>query len=269
MKDLTKTWGIKIVLLLAASLLLVSVALVSRIGGFGSESAYDFKLLYVILHDDAHGPLPPEEVYARRLARLETVIERESFGRILISPRLHFIHAQELGDDRLAYSNRSIEDWIPLLEETCTRERDFLRYPGLLPRLGKIRSVVHGRAEPGLQLPSQEIPLSGDLSRSCEGRGRRTGGSAGDPQDPSRVRIQSHLPGEPAFESAGMEHRPSEDEDPAPGTPGRGIAHHPRQTHHEGARVPAQERLRRGMPGQGRPHVRCRRIVFFVRTATI
>lgn len=94
----------------------------------GSPPAYTFTLLYVILHDDAHGPLPPEEIYARRLARLEAVIERESFGRIMISPRLHFIHAgrlarraREIGDDRLAYSNRGIEDWIPLLEEYCTR----------------------------------------------------------------------------------------------------------------------------------------------------
>ena len=92
MKDLTKTWSIKIALLVTASLLLVSVALVSRMGDSEART-YDFRLLYVILHDDAHGPLPPEEIYARRLARLETVIERESFGRIMISPRLHFIHA--------------------------------------------------------------------------------------------------------------------------------------------------------------------------------
>ena len=57
----------------------------------GGPPAYTFNLLYAILHDDAHGPLPPEEIYARRLARLETVIERESFGRIMVSPRLHFI----------------------------------------------------------------------------------------------------------------------------------------------------------------------------------
>lgn len=87
----------------------------------GGPPAYTFTLLYAILHDDAHGPLPPEEIYARRLARLETVIERESFGRIMISPRLHFIHAREIGDDRLAYSKRSIREWIPLLEEYCTR----------------------------------------------------------------------------------------------------------------------------------------------------
>jgi len=127
MKDLTRTWSIKIALLGVASLLLISVALVSKMGDSEART-YDFNLLYAILHDDAHGPLPPEEIYARRLARLETVIERESFGRIMVSPRLHFIHARRLarlaretGDERLAYSNRSIEDWIPLLEEYCTR----------------------------------------------------------------------------------------------------------------------------------------------------
>jgi len=110
--------------------ILTSVALVTlRVGPAsdrdhpkeGVPPAYTFTLLYTILHDDAHGPLPLREIYERRLARLETVIERESFGRIMISPRLHFIQAREIGDDRLAYSNRSIEDWIPLLEETCTR----------------------------------------------------------------------------------------------------------------------------------------------------
>jgi len=120
MKDLTKSWSIKIVLLFAAAVLLVSVALVSRMGDSEART-YDFKLLYAILHDDAHGPLPPQEIYARRLAHLETVIERESFGRIMISPQLHFIHAREIGDDRLAYSNRSIREWIPLLEEYCTQ----------------------------------------------------------------------------------------------------------------------------------------------------
>ena len=100
MKDLKKSWSIKIGLLLVASLLVVSVAFVSRTGD-SEEKTYDFRLLYAILYDDAHGPLPPREIYARRLAHLETVIERESFGRIMISPQLHFIHAREIGDDLL------------------------------------------------------------------------------------------------------------------------------------------------------------------------
>ena len=92
--------------------ILTSVALVTmRVGPAsdpapprqGVPPAYTFSLLYAILHDDSHGPLPPEEIYARRLAHLETVIERESFGRIMISPELHFVHAREIGDDRLAY----------------------------------------------------------------------------------------------------------------------------------------------------------------------
>jgi hypothetical protein len=120
MKDLTKSWSIKIALLFVASLLLVSVALVSRTGDPEART-YDFKLLYAILHDDSYGPLPPQEIYARRLARLERVVERESFGRIMITPQLHFIHAQEIGDDRLAYSDRNIREWIPLLEEYCTQ----------------------------------------------------------------------------------------------------------------------------------------------------
>jgi hypothetical protein len=77
---------------------------------------YAFTLLYTILYDDSHGLLPGRELYERRLAHLEAVIERESFGRIAISPQLHFIHARELGDDRLQYTGRTIYEWIPALE---------------------------------------------------------------------------------------------------------------------------------------------------------
>jgi hypothetical protein len=81
-----------------------------------SPQTYAFTLLYAILHDDSHGPIPDRALYERRLAYLEKVIERESFGRITISPRLHFLSARRIGDDHLAYSNRSIYDWIPVLE---------------------------------------------------------------------------------------------------------------------------------------------------------
>ncbi len=108
--------GIRIVLLVAVSVLILKGATLVSQGGEPEPKMYDFILLYVILYDDAHGPLPPREFYERRLARLETVIERESFGRIGISPRLNFVQAREIGDDRLAYSNREIEGWIPLLE---------------------------------------------------------------------------------------------------------------------------------------------------------
>jgi hypothetical protein len=110
--------------------ILASVALVTlRVGPVtdadrpspaGNLPEYSFNLLYAILHDDAHGPLPPEGFYRRRLARLATVIETESYGRIMISPRLLFIHARDMGDHHLAYSTRGIGDWILLLEAYCT-----------------------------------------------------------------------------------------------------------------------------------------------------
>ena len=121
MKHLKKIRGIKAAGLVAAALLvLLSAVLVSRRGA-PEARRYEFSLLYMILYDDDHGPLPPEAIYERRLARLATVIERESFGRIGISPRLRLIHAEELGDDHLTYSARGIEDWISLLEEFCTQ----------------------------------------------------------------------------------------------------------------------------------------------------
>ncbi len=107
-------------------LILASFAFVMLRGGSDSDPkspreglppAYAFRLVYVVLHDDAHGPLPPQKIYERRLGLLQSVIERESFGRIAISSRLLFIPAREIGDDQLAYSSRSIESWIRLLEE--------------------------------------------------------------------------------------------------------------------------------------------------------
>jgi len=81
--------------------------------------AYAFTLLTTILHDESHGPLPGREIYERRLAYLRDVIERESFGRIRIRPQLHFVDAREIGDVRLAYSNRTVYDWITRLEAYC------------------------------------------------------------------------------------------------------------------------------------------------------
>jgi hypothetical protein len=109
--------------------ILMSIALVTRKVGpepdriapeRQGQPTYAFTLLYTVLHDDAHGPLPDKAVYERRLAHLEEVIERESFGRIEISPRLHILSADRIGDHYLAYSNRSIYDWIPLLEAFYT-----------------------------------------------------------------------------------------------------------------------------------------------------
>lgn len=109
------------VLLTATPLVvLVSVALVTLKAG-PEPQRYDFKLLYVILHDDHHGTLHPAGVFARRLAHLETVMERESFGKITVEPRLHFLPVQEIGDDRLAYANRTVYEWIPVLEEYCAK----------------------------------------------------------------------------------------------------------------------------------------------------
>ena len=118
-----------------------------------------------------------------------------------------------------------------------------LRHPGLLPRIQPVRPLVHGRPQPGLQLPRQEIPVPGDLSRPDQGRGRRPGRSPDHSQDPSRVRVQPHLPGEQAFESAGMEYRASQDEDLPAVAPGGGGSHRLRQAHDEGSRVPPQKRL--------------------------
>jgi len=122
-----KTSAARIFLLTAIpTVILISVAVVTLnvdpgADGDGPEEqihrAYSFTLLYTILHDDSHGPLPHRGVYERRLRHLEEVIERESFGRMMISPQLHFLPARELGDDRLAYSKRSVYDWIPVLEE--------------------------------------------------------------------------------------------------------------------------------------------------------
>jgi hypothetical protein len=109
-------------------MILASVALVAlRVGQesdrdrpeAGTPPAYTFSLLYAILHDEAHGPLPAAGIYERRLAYLETVLERESYGRIAISSRLLFIPSREIGDHRLVYSNRDIADWILLLEKYC------------------------------------------------------------------------------------------------------------------------------------------------------
>lgn len=118
MKQNTHGLTVKVALFLAVWLLLVSVALVSRMGDSESKT-YDFRLLYMILYDDEHGPLPPEEIYERRLAHLEAVLERESFGRIRISPRLHFLPSRKIGDDRLAYASRNIQGWISILESYC------------------------------------------------------------------------------------------------------------------------------------------------------
>ncbi len=121
-----------LLLVLMPLLILASFALVTLRGGpewdpghlqESPPPAYAFRLLYAVLHDDAHGPPLPGEMYERRLRLLESVIERESFGRIAISSQLHFIPAREIGDDRLAYANRRIEDWIPLLDEYCTQKR--------------------------------------------------------------------------------------------------------------------------------------------------
>jgi hypothetical protein len=86
------------------------------------QPPYAFTLLYTILHDDSHGALPGRELYERRLAYLEKVIEAESFGKIMISPQLHFLPARKVGDDRLAYSRRSIYDWISVLDEYYMQE---------------------------------------------------------------------------------------------------------------------------------------------------
>jgi hypothetical protein len=88
----------------------------------GISPAYAFSLLYAILHDDSHGPLPSCELYERRLAHLEEVIERESFGRIMIAPQLHFIHARDLGNDRVQYAKRTVFDWIHALEDYCREQ---------------------------------------------------------------------------------------------------------------------------------------------------
>jgi hypothetical protein len=123
MEPYNRTRAVRLAQFLAACLLLIAVALVSRreIREAPEPNAYDFKLLYLILFDDAHGPVLPEEMFARRLAHLEAVLERESFGRIRVSPRLTFLHARELGDDRLAYSSRGVVDWITALEAHCAR----------------------------------------------------------------------------------------------------------------------------------------------------
>ena len=107
------------VLLAAMPLMvLLSVALAALKTGREPER-YDFKLLYLILHDDHHGTLPPAGVFERRLAHLETVMERESFGRIRVESRLHFLPVREIGDDRLAYATRTVYEWIPVLDEYC------------------------------------------------------------------------------------------------------------------------------------------------------
>jgi len=81
------------------------------------DPVYDFTVLYAILYDDAHGSVPARGVYARRLKLLEGVMERESLGKIQISPKLDFVHVSELGDDRLDYSTRTAYGWIADLEE--------------------------------------------------------------------------------------------------------------------------------------------------------
>ena len=117
--------AIPVVVLVSIALVTVKVGRDSDRDGPKEETqpAYAFTLLYTILHDDSHGSLPRRELYERRLAYLEKVIERESFGRMMISPQLHFLPAREIGDDRLAYSKRSIYDWISVLEEYYMQER--------------------------------------------------------------------------------------------------------------------------------------------------